>query len=130
MTYKYIIAWFGMMILAIINGGIRDSLYNNYVGEVAAHQISTIILVLLIAVYLWILIKFWPIQSTKQAWIIGCIWFVMTEIFEFGMGRIVLNESWNNIFYTYNIFAGQLWILIPLWVLISPYIFYRYIQNK
>jgi len=130
MLLKYFFAWFGMMILAIFNGGLRDSIYKNYMGELAAYQVSTIILIILITGYLWLLTRFWPIKSARQAWSIGIIWFIMTEIFEFGMGRYILNESWGTLFQTYNVFAGQMWILIPLWVLVSPYIFYRLIHNE
>lgn len=75
MILKYSLAWFGMMILAIINGGIRDFLYKPYLGDLAAHQISTVILMVLFAGYFWFLNTIWPLRSASQAWIIGGIWF-------------------------------------------------------
>jgi hypothetical protein len=130
MILKYFFAWFVMIILAVLNGGFREFIIKIYFGELAAHQISTIILIILITAYLWFLTRLWPIKSVKQAWIIGCIWFIMTEVFEFGMGRFLLNEPWDKLFYAYNLFVGQVWIFIPLWVLVGPIIFYRFIQNK
>ncbi|MEJ2545114.1 MAG: hypothetical protein P8Y99_13690 [Calditrichaceae bacterium] len=130
MVYKYFFAWFGMMVLAILNGGVRDFIYTEHVGELVAHQISTVILIFLIAIYLWFLTRFWPIKSAKLAWIIGFMWFIMTELFEFGMGRFLLNKSWDTLFQTYNLFTGQLWILIPFWVLLVPYIIYRFVQRN
>jgi hypothetical protein len=93
MILKYFFAWFGLMILAIVNGGFRDSVYKNQVGELAAHQVSTILLLILITVYLWFLTRKWPLKSSKQACFIGGMWFIMTEVFEFGLGRLILNES-------------------------------------
>ena len=107
-----------------------DSVYKNQVGELAAHQISTILLLIVITVYLWFLARKWSLKSSKQAWFIGGMWFIMTEVFEFGMGRFLLNKSWNKLFYVYNVFDGQIWLFIPLWVLIGPYIYYRNIKNK
>lgn len=130
MIFKYFFAWFGLMVLAIINGGFRDITYKSQVGDLAAHQISTVILIVLFAGYFRFLFNVWPIESATQAWTIGCIWFLMTEVFEFGMGRLIAGDSWSKLFYAYNVFAGQVWIFIPLWVLVGPYVFFRYVQRK
>lgn len=125
MILKYFFAWFGMMILAIINGGLRDFVYKPHVGDLPAHQLSTVILIVLFAGYFWFLTALWPIRSASQAWVIGGMWFVMTEAFEFGVGRFIEGDSWSKLFQAYDIFSGQVWILIPLWVLIGPYVFFR-----
>lgn len=130
MILKYFFAWFGMMVLAIINGGFRDFAYKSQVGDLAAHQISTVFLIILFTGYFWILTRIWPIKSATQAWIIGCIWFLMTEAFEFGMGRLIMGESWSKLLDAYNVLEGQVWIFIPLWVLVAPYAFFRYVQPK
>ena len=130
MIFKYFFAWFGMMALAIINGGFRDFTYKPYVGGLAAHQISTFVLIVLFAGYFRFLASVWPIRSATQARIIGGVWFLMTEAFEFGMGRFIAGESWDKLLHAYNVFAGQVWIFIPLWVLVGPYVFFRYIQSK
>ncbi|MFH0730776.1 MAG: hypothetical protein V2B19_31095 [Pseudomonadota bacterium] len=130
MIVKYFIAWFGMMILAILNGGFRDFAYKPHVGDLAAHQVSTVILLLLFAGFFWFLVKVWPIGSPIQAWKIGGMWFLMTEGFEFGMGRLIVGEPWNKLFHAYNVLDGQVWLFIPLWVLVGPYLFFRNVQAK
>jgi hypothetical protein len=130
MILKYFFAWFGMMILAIINGGVRDFVYQPHVGNLPAHQISTFTLIALLAGYFRILTARWPIKSASQAWIIGGMWFLMTEAFEFGVGRFIEGASWSKLFDAYNVSAGQVWIFIPLWVLIGPYLFFRFVQSK
>jgi hypothetical protein len=82
-----------------------------------------------LAGYIWFLTRIWPIKSAAQAWIIGGMWFLMTEAFEFGMG-LIAGDSWTKLLHAYNIFAGQVWIFIPLWVLMGPYVFFRYVQLK
>ena len=129
MILKYFFAWFGMMVLAIINGGIRDFVYKSHVGDLPAHQISTIIFIILLTGYFWFLTTIWPIKSASQAWIIGGMWFLMTEVFEFGMG-LFEGASWSKLFYAYNVFEGQVWIFIPLWALIGPYVFFRFVRHK
>lgn len=130
MMLKYVIAWFGMMILAIMNGGVRDYVYKAHVGDLPAHQISTVILILLFAGYFRFLAGLWPMTSAAQAWRIGGIWFIMTEAFEFGMGRFIEGASWSTLLHAYDVCAGQFWILIPVWVLVGPYVFYRYMRSR
>ena len=130
MVLKYFFAWFGMMILAIINGGLRDFAYKAQVGDLAAHQISTVVLIILLAGYFRLLTSIWPIESATQAWVIGAMWVLMTEAFEFGTGRFISGDSWSKLFQAHNVFAGQVWILIPLWVLIGPYVFFRLFPPK
>lgn len=125
MLIKYIITWFGIMILAVINGAIREALYKSYTGELAAHQISTVILLILITFYLWVLLSYWPLKSSPQAWSIGFIWLLMTLSFEFGVGRFVAGNPWSKLFHDYNLLAGRVWIFIPLWVLSAPYVLSR-----
>jgi hypothetical protein len=69
-------------------------------------------------------------KSASQAWISGGIWFLMTEVFEFGVGRFIEGASWSRLFQAYHVFAGQVWVFIPLWVLIGPNVFFRFIQPK
>jgi hypothetical protein len=130
MILKYFFAWFGMMVLAIINGGFRDLAYKSHVGDLVAHQLSTASLIALFAAFFWVLTKMWPIQSARQAWVIGGMWFLMTVAFEFSMGRFMAKKSWSELFHAYNILEGQVWVLILLWVLSGPFFFFRYGQRR
>lgn len=91
---KYAVAWFGMMVLAIVNGACRDFLYSRYVGSHAAHHISTGTLIALLAGYMLLLMRKRPLTSTGQAWSIGVLRLVMTETFEIGMG-LNAGQSWS-----------------------------------
>ncbi len=125
MLFKYVCAWFGMMVLAILNGGVRDGVYADHFGALAAHQISTAALLVLFVISFRVLTTKWPLASSRQAWAIGLIWLAMTLVFEFGMGRFVSGLPWSAMFHDYNLFAGRVWVVIPLWVLIGPYLFFR-----
>lgn len=58
--WKYFIAWFPMIILAIANGFVREAWYKPQLGDLLAHQISTGILLLLFTLYFWALFRKWP----------------------------------------------------------------------
>jgi hypothetical protein len=122
---KYIAAWLGMMVLAVVNGVARDRLYGPRVGELAAHQFSTATLLILLGVYFYALERLWPLYSRATAWAIGVTWLIMTLVFETALGRLVAREPWRKILADYNVLAGRLWILVPIWVLCGPYVVFR-----
>ena len=122
---KYIAAWLGMMALAVANGIARDRLYGPRVGELAGHQFSTGILLILLGAYFYGLELLLPIYSSNAAWLIGVIWLIMTLLFETALGRFVAREPWRKVFADYNVFSGRFWILVPVWVLCGPYVVFR-----
>lgn len=45
---KYVLAWFPMVVIAITNGGLRQAWYGKHLGELQAHQVSTLTAVILL----------------------------------------------------------------------------------
>jgi hypothetical protein len=111
--------------IAIINGALRDLWYKNFTGELAAYQVSTVTLILFFSLFIGFAFQKYPPSSSKQALLVGVIWVGMTLAFEFGFGRWRGN-SWEQLLQDYNVFEGRLWLLVPLWVMIAPYLFYRW----
>ena len=126
MTVRYLLAWFGLAVIAIGNGVLRESTYGNAVSDLAAHQISTATGILLTGAFVYLLSRAWPIESTNQAWLIGVLWLVFTVVFEFGFGHYVAGHSWNHLFADYNILNGRVWGIFLVWVLVMPYVAYKY----
>ncbi len=125
MIVKYAIAWVGMLIIAIINGAIREGGYKKFMGELRAHQVSTITAIILFGLFIWALTSIWQIQSAGQAIAIGFIWLVLTVAFEFLFGHYVMKHPWKKLLHDYNILAGRLWVLVLIWITVAPYVFYK-----
>jgi hypothetical protein len=126
MIFRYTLARLILMVAAIINGVIREAVYKNSLGDLRAHQLSTLTGIILFGVIVWGLSRLWPLPSAKQTWTVGFIWLAMTLAFEFLFGHFVAGHSWSKLLQDYNIFAGRLWPLILLWVTIAPYVFYKF----
>lgn len=122
---KYILAWFPMVIIAIVNGYFREKILVNYFNNLQAHQLSSVSMIILLAIYNWILFKIFFPASVNQAVFIGIIWLLFTVIFEFLFGHYLLGHSWSNLLNDYNIFKGRVWIFVLIWISIAPYIIYR-----
>jgi hypothetical protein len=125
MMLKYAVAWLVMPVIGIINGTIREYGYKNALGELRAHQVSTITGIILFGFYIWALSLRWKIQSSAQAIAIGLMWLVMTVAFEFLFGHYVIKHPWSKLLYDYNVFEGRIWVLVLLWILVAPYVFYK-----
>jgi hypothetical protein len=123
--WRYLLAWLPMVATAIANGALRDLWYGKRMSELSAHQLSTAVGFLLLGVYMWMVVRLWPPASVEHAWAVGALWFVLTLAFEFLFGRYVLRKSWQHLFHDYNLLAGRVWVLIPLWVAVAPYLFSR-----
>jgi hypothetical protein len=125
MILRYFFLWFPIVLLAVLNGALRDFGYKPFVGDLTAHQISTVTLIIVIAMYLRAIGKRWKIGSTNQAWLIGIMWFGMTIVFEFGFGHYIAGNPWTKLLHDYNLAEGRVWCLILVAVLVGPYVTYR-----
>lgn len=129
MKWQHVVAWFPMVIIAIANGALRQFAYREYLGELRAHQLSTVIGVLLFGIYIWFLIHRWKVTSTAEARRIGLLWLAMTVLFEFIFGHFVMGHPWSTLLHDYNIVEGRLWIIVLCWVTIAPYVFTRFLKR-
>jgi hypothetical protein len=122
---RYLIAWFPMILIAVANGALRESWLLPRLGEDAARQVSTLLLIVLLAIYIGAVSRIWPIRSSSEALTIGALWLALTLTFEFGIGRFLSGLTWRQMLAEYNLAAGRLWVLVPTWVAGAPYVFYR-----
>lgn len=125
MIARYLAFWLILAVVAIANGGLRQAGYGRHLSELAAHQLSTVTGILLTGGVVWILNRFWPIRSAKEAWIIGTGWFVLTVMFEFGFGHYVAGHSWSRLLADYNLLEGRVWSLFLIWIAVLPYVIWR-----
>lgn len=124
--WKYLLGWVPLIFIAIGNGVFRENFLANHLNELRAHQASTASLVVLFAIYMWVIFRIWKPVSAQQSISIGVVWLILTVAFEFLFGRYVAGHSWTSLLQDYNIFAGRLWVVILVWVVVAPYLFYRF----
>jgi len=123
--WKYSLLWLGLAVLGVLNGILRNALYSDILGELRAHQVSTIVLIVLIGLYTWLFSLIWKPESSMQALFIGLIWLVLTILFEFVFGHYVIGHPWSRLFSDYNIMQGRIWSLVLLWTLVAPLVVYK-----
>jgi len=123
------IAWGILVILAIINGGIREEFMSLHVGEQVGHVISSIILCSIVLLVAYIFVNRVGIEYKPNAMLAtGLYWFIPTIGFEFIFGHYVAGHSWERLLADYNILNGRIWILVLLTVLFAPRLCYHFIR--
>ncbi|OHC91542.1 MAG: hypothetical protein A3J87_05515 [Sideroxydans sp. RIFOXYB12_FULL_59_6] len=120
-----LLGWLVLLGVAMINGTLRDFTYGKHMSELTAHQLSTVIGILLFALVIRRYVRRWPPASAHEAWYIGLFWMVLTVAFEFLFFHYVGGHSWQVLLTNYDMSAGRLWPLILLWVAVAPYLFFR-----
>ena len=118
LTY-YILAWFGLPFMAIFNGILREYAYCNLVGEERAHQVSAVLLSIIICFYVLILNSSLTLKSWHEAVVVGSVWLVLTVLFEFFLG-VMRGGPWDTQKENYDILHGNLWLLVLLSVFLAP----------
>ena len=125
MVLKYTTAWIPMVFIAITNGVLRQYVYGRWMKELSAHQVSSLTAVILFYLYTWILVKKWPLESSRQAVAVGIIWLCLTVAFEFLFGHYVANHPLSRLIQDYDLLSGRLWMLVLLAVAAAPYLVYK-----
>jgi hypothetical protein len=122
----HLAAWLGMLVLAVANGAFREALLTPNLGDTLGRQLSTALLLALFAGWIWFLHRRWPLSTARQTWLVGVLWLVMTLALETFMGRVLAGKPWPEVFEDYNVLAGRIWVLVPLWTLVGPHVFFRW----
>lgn len=129
MKWKYVWGWFPLLVLAFANGTIRQVGYQNLLGELNAHQVSTAIGMILFGYYFFWIDQKWKPVNVNETMKIGFLWVVMTIIFEFGMG-VAMGRPWEIMIHDYNLAAGRVWVVILAWVAIGPSVFFWWRKKR
>ncbi len=122
---RHLLFWLILMVIGVLNGIIRVETYGKLMTDLAAHQLSTVTGVLLSGLAVWVLWKYRPLETARQAWVVGIAWFSLTIAFEFGFGHYIARHSWQQLLADYNILNGRVWSIFLIWILIMPYFFFR-----
>lgn len=122
---RYLVGWFVLLLVAMLNGALREFTYGKHVSELTAHQVSCVTGILLFAMVIRQYVHLWPPTSVREALKIGLFWMALTVAFEFLFFHYVTGHPWEVLLANYDMSAGRLWPLILLWVAVAPYFFYR-----
>ncbi|WP_223669876.1 hypothetical protein [Kangiella shandongensis] len=118
---KALLVWFIILVLAVMNGLLREALLTPLFGVPSSFIISGILLSLLIMLVSYITIPWLVPRNNWQLVAIGFGWLSLTIVFEFSLG-LWQGKKLALILEAYTFKNGNLWPLILLVTVCSPYI--------
>ena len=121
MVGKALATWIVMLLLAVTFGAAREALLSPSLGSHRAHQIESLLVCLAFALLSWLFVR-WARPTSGQALGIGVLWLVLTLSFEFGFFHLVRGVPLATLLADFNVFAGRLWPLVLLTVLVAPWL--------
>jgi hypothetical protein len=112
--------WFAILVLASLNGAVRDLVLTPRLGDPIARAISTVLLCGLIALVAWFTIGWIHPRTARSALIVGILWLALTLAFEFLAGHYLFHKSWAMLLADYDIRRGRIWVLVLVTTLLVP----------
>lgn len=117
--------WFGIAMLAIGNGLLRDTVVAPLLGLSVALPLSGISLSLIVFAVTYLAFDYLGPASAAECLYVGIQWVTMTLAFEFLFGHFVVGKPWSGLLQSFNPASGDLFLLVLVVSLLSPYVVAR-----
>jgi len=114
------LGWLAILLLAIVNGALRQAVLIPRIGERAGHVVSTLLLCAIILGATWPLLSWIRPAAARDAWGIGALWLGLTVAFEFVAGHYAFGNSWETLLADYDVAQGRIWILVLVTTVLAP----------
>jgi hypothetical protein len=119
---KAFLIWFGILVLAIANGTLREAILIPALGKAPAFFVSGILLSLLILAATYLSLPWLGSLQATEYIAIGLAWLFLTLAFEFTFGRLIQGKPWSQILDAYTFKDGDIWPVVLIVTAIAPYI--------
>jgi hypothetical protein len=120
MILRTLTVWFGLLVLAVLNGGFREGVLVPRLGRGFGQAVSTLMLSALIVAAGWISMPWIAPRTLQDAWTVGIVWVTLTLAFEFLAGHFLFGKPWVELLADYNLLAGRIWIMVLIVTLMTP----------
>jgi hypothetical protein len=118
---RAIAVWFGILVLASLNGALRDLAMTPRIGDTPARAVSTVLLCGVVLVITWLTLPWIGPRSIRDALVIGPLWVGLTLAFEFLAGHYLFHKPWTELLADYDLRRGRIWIAVLLVTFMAPW---------
>jgi len=122
MYSRALTVWGGLLVLAIVNGALREATMAPALGQAAAHAVSSLTLAAAILILAWMTIDWIAPPTPAAAWRVGAFWLALTVAFEFLAGHYIFGSSWRRLLADYDLVHGRLWVVVLAATAAAPFV--------
>lgn len=123
---KALVWWLPLPVIGFLNGTFRGLVLNRYFSELTARQLSSLLMIVWIVLYIILVYGRLGIRKPAHAWTFGIIWCLLTVAFELVLGYS-LGLSFKDMLADYNLADGRLWPFVLIALLVGPILYFRWI---
>jgi hypothetical protein len=120
MYRRAFMVWLAILVLASVNGAVRDFGLTPVLGNTIARALSTILLCALVLLVTWSAIGWIGPMDGRQALSVGVMWLLLTLTFEFLVGHYAFGTPWAALLADYDVTQGRIWIVALIVTLFAP----------
>ncbi len=121
MILRALAVWFLLLILAVLNGGVRDTWLSPRLGDAAARALSSLLLSALILLATWVTIGWVRPATSADALKVGGFWLALTLAFEFIAGHYGFGKPWAELLADYDLRRGRIWVMVLIVTMFAPW---------
>lgn len=125
----HLLAWLVLPPIAVLNGTLRDFTYGRAMPAVVSHSLSVVPLVAAIFAVAFFVARRRPLGDRRAAIATGLTWFVLTVVFETGLG-LARGVPVATLVADYDFTRGHLWALVPLTTLLAPIVAHHWTHGS
>jgi len=118
---KAFVVWLIILLLAIMNGVLRESIFIPKWGKTPGLVLSGLLLSVLILTVTYLALPWLNVQSAHKLIGIGCGWLLLTLVFEFSFG-LLRGMPLKEILEAYTFKDGNIWLMVLLVTVLAPWI--------
>ena len=114
--------WLVIIFAESVHGTLRQMFLAPLVGDFTARRIAFFIGMLIIFAIAYLFIGWIAAPSHKSLFAVGVMWMILTGMFEFCLGRLVLNYSWERLLEDYDVSRGGLMGFGLVFMFFAPFL--------
>jgi len=119
---KALALWLAILLLAILNGTLREKALIPAMGTFTGLITSGIVLSTCIALVAIFAAPWYGPLPQSRYWLIGLFWLFLTLLFEFSFGRFIQHKDWAQLLQAYTFNGGNIWPVVLAVTLLSPWL--------
>ena len=118
---KAMAIWSGILVLAVLNGALREAIFIPRLGMTAGLVLSGVLLSSLIFAVAYFSLPWTGARRITELLGIGLGWLAATLVFEFSFG-LWQGQSWQVMLEAYTFKGGNIWPAVLVVTALAPYL--------
>jgi hypothetical protein len=119
---KAAVLWLGILVLAILNGILREKLLVPALGGFTGLVASGSILCVCIFLVAFAAVPWYGRLALRQWLLVGLFWLLLTLVFEFSFGRLAQQKTWAELLEAYTFRGANIWPIVLVTTFVSPWL--------